>query len=428
MAFYTLNYVEFVDWQTRTIVQKLQIGEQMQNTSGSHLGDMAFSNDGGRFSFSSENGRIVTWDLKTGVRLWSVWSGSNARSVVFSQDGVEVMSAHEDCTVKVWDATTGSQLETINIGEAEDEMYLVEFSADVKTLASDYGNQVKLWDLTTGRLIRIFDGHGDQIDALKFSPDNTTLASVSRVIKIWDLETVPSLATPGRHGRPIRSMAYSAEGDHLVSVSEDGIELWDARTGRHLQTMWDLGDFAHGVMSVAFSGDVVWLANCLDGKCVTLWDATNRVRLQSLTKKESDFMITALAFSSDSALLAVAFQDSSSVKLWDIEACQWRGRLSLESTPPFLSLAGTGVLFHFLPLQGEPENNSGDSLTAIMTASSKSQRIPGFGIRMGDPWVRKDGKKILWLPLDYRTHVFATKGSSIALGCTKGQVLFFQFA
>ncbi|KAF6789325.1 nacht and wd domain protein [Colletotrichum sojae] len=400
--------------------------------------DLAFSNDGGRLASCTYNGLIIVWDLKRVHRLWSVSSGRIVRSIVFSRNGTEVMCAHESFEVTVWDAETGFHLNTIEPrGWKRHGPFLetVAFSGDLRTLAFGWFGGITLWDLTTGHLTYVSTVDKDIIRALKFSPDNAILASASASspIKIWDVKTIQSVPAPVNNGYPIDSMAYSAEGDRLVSMSLDGIKLWDALTGQHLQTIPNPGYDIMGndATSVTFSGNDIWLACSVrfdQRPRVQLWDATNRVCLQTVVAEEGTRSeVTALAFSSDSSLLAIAFvQGHEVLKLWDIAAGQWRANLSLDSFPAYLDLSGTGSTFHYSLLRTAFEDENGNPL--IVTASSKSLCIPEFIVRRYDPWIKKNDKNVLWLPRDYRTLVFANRGSSVALGCKMGRVLFLRFA
>jgi len=48
-------------------------------------------------------------------------------------------------------------------------------------------NTLRLWDLTSGKLLGIFTGHTLPINAVAFTPDGKTLVSASqdKTIKVW---------------------------------------------------------------------------------------------------------------------------------------------------------------------------------------------------------------------------------------------------
>ena len=79
-------------------------------------------------------------------------------------------------------------------------VYSVAFSPDGRLLASgscgrfrlgkgcDQG-EIKLWEVATGREVRILEGHTDLVNSVAFSPDGKLLASGSDdgTIKLWNI-------------------------------------------------------------------------------------------------------------------------------------------------------------------------------------------------------------------------------------------------
>jgi WD40 repeat protein len=77
-------------------------------------------------------------------------------------------------------------------------------SPDGKTLASGSSDKtVRLWDIRTGKCLKILQGHTYWIRSVAFSPDGKTLASGNRdsTIKLWDVKTGECIKTM-RHERP----------------------------------------------------------------------------------------------------------------------------------------------------------------------------------------------------------------------------------
>jgi WD40 repeat protein len=76
------------------------------------------------------------------------------------------------------------------------------FSPDGKRLASagrKKGNQVTLWDMESGNVIRTFLHHEDPqnsfISSVAFSPDEKLLASAGGTIKLWEVASGKEILT-----------------------------------------------------------------------------------------------------------------------------------------------------------------------------------------------------------------------------------------
>ncbi|KAF6805919.1 nacht and wd domain protein [Colletotrichum musicola] len=376
---------------------------QILSASGyDNVKNVVFSNDNRYFALGHHDGTIFLWEFRTARLLWRVGDGHHHSidpvCVAFCPNGAEIMSAHADHTVKFWDLMTGSCLRTIVLGEAKDM---------------------------------------EPSTAMVFSADLTKLASSSGVIKIWDLVSVSPPATTGWGMDLILSLAYSSEGNRLVSVSQGGIKLWNAETGQHLQTFCHSTEIhASDITSVTFSGGIVLLATTASllsdypsRRYLTLQNMTNGTLLQTLSAEDE---ISAISFSADSSLLAMAFAHTENVKIWDIAAGQWRTKLALDLTHPdgfhchYFNFSGIRPQRHLVVEAIENDRNG--PATISLTRPSKPLRIPGFSVQTDAAWIKKNGKNILWLPPDYRTYVFANRGQSMALGLESGRILFLRFA
>lgn len=236
-------------------------------------------------------------------------------SVAFSPDGVLLASSSWDRMIKLWEVATGKEVRTlISVDDAGGRFLVssVAFSPSSRLLASDSRNRIKLWDVTTGQLLRTLAGHADLINSVAFSPDGRLLASGSRddTIKLWEVATGQEVRTLSGHAGSVNSVAFSPDGRLLASGSSDTtIKLWEVATGSLVRT---LSGHIYGVNSVAFSPDGQLLASGSSDQTLRLWNPVTGQELHVLISPgsgpESGHIesIESVAFSPDGRLVAGA--------------------------------------------------------------------------------------------------------------------------
>jgi Tol biopolymer transport system component len=243
--------------------------------------------------------------LPSGDYTWEVQSYDNGQKI---SKGYDTFTFTVSDPAAAASTTIGSPFRAI---DNTSYMESLAFSPDGQILAvgDDYDGAVRLWNLSSGSLLRTLQGADDHIPNLAFSPDGQTLAMAQyfnppQVWRVADGTLLYTLAPT-----LVQRLAFSPDGGILAGVSEEGnLYLWQASDGTLLHSMEMAGS-----QSLAFSPDGSLLATGdRDGE-VTLWNVADGTQLRQMG--QDSFYVECLAFSPDGRTLA-AGSDDGAVRLW----------------------------------------------------------------------------------------------------------------
>ena len=290
---------------------------------------LAFSPDGKKLVSGSKTHHIILWDVTTGEPLRPIGeTHDRIYSVVFSPDNRTVASGHDDGNLNLYDTETGKHIRDFSGMGGEEGSTLpfehigpvhgLAYSPDGLTLASaayyDRGTEVRLWEATTGRHLRLLiceDGEMDSVECIAFSPVSHILAvgwGTGR-ISLADVKTDEPTKSLGNHRHQVSSLSFSSDGMLLASGAWDStVRLWDMKTNKLLRT---LTGHKSKVLSVAFSPDGKTLASS-SKEDVRLCDTEGEHHRSII----NHFAILDVAFSPDGKTLASG-NDDNTVSLWD---------------------------------------------------------------------------------------------------------------
>jgi WD40 repeat protein len=249
----------------------------------------------------------------------------NILSAAFSPDGQLLATCDTDCHVRVWEVKTGKLLQICQ-GHSNWVRFVL-FSPDGEILASCGADQnIKLWNVRDGVCIKTLTGHEHEVFSVAFHPIPPSpplirgvggiLASASgdRTVKLWNIHDGTCLQTLTEHTDWVRCVAFSPDGETLASSGADHtIKLWDVHQGKCLRTLQ-----AHTgwVRSVAFSSDGQTLASASGDRTIKIWNYHTGECLKTYTGHNNS--VYSIAYSPDSKILVSGSGDRT-VKIWDCQ-------------------------------------------------------------------------------------------------------------
>jgi RNA polymerase sigma factor (sigma-70 family) len=270
--------------------------------------------------------------------------GGAITDLAVSPDGKAVMSGGGDGTLRVWDLATGKERHRLPVGYRG--TYSFAFNdRSVPLMAKCTGRTVSLVDVSTGKELRTFRGHREDVRSVYLAPGGKLLASSSdlpadQTIRLWDVNTGKELATlPNDNDKDdddlgnLRCLAFSSDG-RLFAVSSlwSAIRIWDVKSGKRLRAVhsgdvrgWHLGN--RGFAALAFSPDGKVLASGDNDKTVRWWQIDTGKEIGRLSMQAES-----LAFAPDGKSIATGAGDGT-VRLWALSSRKELRRLRAHCGP-----------------------------------------------------------------------------------------------
>jgi len=180
-------------------------------------------------------------------------------------------------------------------------------------------DQIKIWNLSTGKCDATLIGHSDSVSALAISENGQTLYSGSfdSIICVWNLENNTFISACEGHYGIVYSLAITP--GFIISSSNYGIvKCWSRTTGECIKTIKTSDVWVLAVASYTYTDGLSLFASGSSDKEIRLYkDDDEKKCIRTLLGHTNS--VRSLAFNVDGSHLASGSEDNT-IKIWDVSS------------------------------------------------------------------------------------------------------------
>eukprot|EP00127_Corallochytrium_limacisporum_P007050 Clim_evm10s241 gene=Clim_evmTU10s241 len=265
LAFGSATYGQLLVWEWRSESYILK-QQGHQHT----ISDVVYSPDGALMASGGEDGKVKLWRAATGMCYVTFTEHTSAVTAVrFSANGRAVYSSSIDGTVRAFDLARYRNFRTFTSPTPTAFSCLaVDPAGDLIAAGSQDDFNVYIWNIGTGRLLEVLNGHDGPVSGLSFHPTQTLLASSSwdHTARVWDIFESKAKVEPLPHNTDCLAVTFRPDGKELAVATLDGqLTCWNWEEGTQTANIEGRMDLAAGRRRQ----DLITSKNLNSGRCFT---------------------------------------------------------------------------------------------------------------------------------------------------------------
>ena len=264
---------------------------------------VAFSPDGEVLATGGDyrNKEIHFWNASTGEKVGSIRCKTGTRAMAFTPDGKTLVTGCQSGPILFWNVAGRSQ-----VGSSDASVHGlagIGVSPDGQIAAAAGRSSVHLFDVATGREMRVIEGRHGYHGSVAFSPDGRTLAwgGGDQTIGLWDVESGKAILAGDGRDRGITHVALSPDGRFLATSHWSGgsvemIRLWEVASEREIHEVGEIRGTS--IQGLAFSPDGGTLAALDRHSTIHLLDGKRGVKVSEI-REEGRTEVALFAFTGE---------------------------------------------------------------------------------------------------------------------------------